>query len=568
MDRPPCAASAAARCRRKFVSGQLDEENPFVQNSSVLLVQPDDGVSVLVMDRIGVVSTAIYREESNYCNSGWSQAQVPARSENEDRRSNSPGARGTIARWPRDGRSHVARWPRDTSEVAGRLRYGWPRRWAALHHWLAGRLRTCWRTSPMMAARARRAMAPLVCATRCGDWWPDAVDVRRWLHVTAACWPARRRAALRDDARDRAPLLRRVKFFVVAAAGRPPLRRCRDGCDSEPEEVHFLMENHTTTEDEVFDLYNAEFTQDDLINALNEMVHEYRKLSQTFEEIKAENKGLKNSSVESSNAQLEDTDSLKTELSKLMIENDLLRNRSCELKSENERLNEVMSSWTKSFVSLSKLHETQKTLNDKSGLGFSVGESNSEGTSTQSDLAHDKFKKMNFVKASVIYNAYESVKYDDQNSGKLNQKCKARIGYIRSENSKPSWIKNRLEKDKAKAGSKSCVPNQSRRGSKKVKSVWIKVQPQRNLNGPHTKPKLNRSPNISARTLMDAHTRKNVKVIQVWVPKGLERQRFGVSEEESDVSCVSISWLPHLLSEQQQVELVVSIWYGVLEMSG
>ncbi|KZV58631.1 centromere-associated protein E [Dorcoceras hygrometricum] len=51
--RPPCAAAAAARCRRKFVSGQLDEENPFVQNSSVLLVQPDEGVSVLVVDRIG-----------------------------------------------------------------------------------------------------------------------------------------------------------------------------------------------------------------------------------------------------------------------------------------------------------------------------------------------------------------------------------------------------------------------------------------------------------------------------------------------------------------------------------
>ncbi|KZV32530.1 hypothetical protein F511_36735 [Dorcoceras hygrometricum] len=77
--------------------------------------------------------------------------------------------------------------------------------------------------------------------------------------------------------------------------------------DSEPEEVHCLMADHTTTEDE---------------------------LSQTFEEIKAENNGMKNSSVESSTAQLEDSDSLKTELSKLMIENDLLRNMSCELKSE------------------------------------------------------------------------------------------------------------------------------------------------------------------------------------------------------------------------------------------
>ncbi|KZV44936.1 hypothetical protein F511_15432, partial [Dorcoceras hygrometricum] len=84
------------------------------------------------------------------------------------------------------------------------------------------------------------------------------------------------------------------------------------------------------------------------------------------------------------------------------------------LSSENERLSQVMSSWTKSSVSLGKLHETQKPLNDKSGLGFSIGESSSGETSTQSDLAYDKFKKMNFVKASVIHDACESVKYNDQ----------------------------------------------------------------------------------------------------------------------------------------------------------
>ncbi|KZV37733.1 hypothetical protein F511_21958 [Dorcoceras hygrometricum] len=47
---PPCAA---ARLRRKIVSGQFDEENPFVLISSVLLVQADEGVSFLVVDRIG-----------------------------------------------------------------------------------------------------------------------------------------------------------------------------------------------------------------------------------------------------------------------------------------------------------------------------------------------------------------------------------------------------------------------------------------------------------------------------------------------------------------------------------
>ncbi|KZV18818.1 hypothetical protein F511_26750 [Dorcoceras hygrometricum] len=50
---PPPPPRAAARLRRKIVSGQLDEENPFVQNLSVLLVQADEGVSVLVVDRIG-----------------------------------------------------------------------------------------------------------------------------------------------------------------------------------------------------------------------------------------------------------------------------------------------------------------------------------------------------------------------------------------------------------------------------------------------------------------------------------------------------------------------------------
>ncbi|KZV06937.1 hypothetical protein F511_45580 [Dorcoceras hygrometricum] len=50
---PPCAAAAADR-RRKIVSGQFDEENPFVLISSELLVQPDEGVSDVVVDRIGV----------------------------------------------------------------------------------------------------------------------------------------------------------------------------------------------------------------------------------------------------------------------------------------------------------------------------------------------------------------------------------------------------------------------------------------------------------------------------------------------------------------------------------
>ncbi|KZV26331.1 hypothetical protein F511_07066 [Dorcoceras hygrometricum] len=232
------------------------------------------------------------------------------------------------------------------------------------------------------------------------------------------------------------------------------------------------------------------------------MVHEYRKLSQTFEEVKAENVDLKNSSAEPSTVELGKTDSLQIELSKLKTENESLRIRSSELESEIEKLKFIMSSWTQSSISLDKLCEIQKPANDRTGLDFNTSESSSGETyklceiqkpandrtgldfntsesssgetCTQSNLAHDKFKKMSFVKASVIHDPCESVWYDDQISELLNKKEKAGIGYDKPESSKSGWLKNRLDKENTKAGSKSFVQNQQRRGSKKVKSEWKK----------------------------------------------------------------------------------------------
>ncbi|KZV18693.1 hypothetical protein F511_14203 [Dorcoceras hygrometricum] len=223
------------------------------------------------------------------------------------------------------------------------------------------------------------------------------------------------------------------------------------------------------------------------------MVKEYRKISHTFEKVKAENADFKNSSVEPSTVGIGEADSLQIKLNKMMTENELLRNESSELKAENERLNDVMSSWTKSSVSLNKLQESQKPVNDKSGLGFNVSEISSGETSTQSQLISEM----------------------------LNKKGKVGIGYDRPESSKSGWLKNKLDKEKEKAGSKSFVQNQQRHGSRKIKSVWKKIQPRRDPIGQNIKPKLNRSHRTSAQTLMDYHTGKNVKVIQVWVPKGV-----------------------------------------------
>ncbi|KZV52456.1 hypothetical protein F511_20650 [Dorcoceras hygrometricum] len=245
-------------------------------------------------------------------------------------------------------------------------------------------------------------------------------------------------------------------------------------------------------EDEVFDFSNIEFTREDLISALHEMVDEYRKLSQTFEEVKAENKSLKNSSGEPSVSQLGESDSLKTEISKLETGNELLRMKSEELTFENDQLNYLVSSWTKSSVSLNKLTDSQKSINDKSGLGFNFSESCIGETSTQSNL---------------------------EDFWKMNHESKNGFEYVRPENNKSSWLRNRFVK--VKADFKSSVPNQQRHGSVKVKSGWKKAYSQRNLNGQSAKSNHNRFHNVYARTLVDTHTRRTVKVIQVWIPKGL-----------------------------------------------
>ncbi|KZV52292.1 hypothetical protein F511_35028 [Dorcoceras hygrometricum] len=178
-----------------------------------------------------------------------------------------------------------------------------------------------------------------------------------------------------------------------------PTNETCSSSDSE-EDAKCLMDDDT---DEVFDFSNSTFTLEDLVNALNEMVYEYKKLSQTFEDVKAENECLKDKSEDASCLQLDESDSLKTELSKLKTENESLRSTSNELTSENNRLNLLLSSWTKSSISLGKLHEVQKPFNDRTGLGFSSGESSSSNTSTQSYLTDDKLKTMSFIKDSTIH---------------------------------------------------------------------------------------------------------------------------------------------------------------------
>ncbi|KZV39368.1 peroxisome biogenesis protein 2 [Dorcoceras hygrometricum] len=173
-----------------------------------LLVQSDEGVSDLVVDRIGV-STAIYREEPDYCNHGWSQAQVPARFQIgiENRESNAGRRRvrrRTIAyaREARDLRTSSASLPL--------LRRG---------------------TSRNRCAYAGREWPPLpVRMTRAGRW--SARD-RRWKLLEWATLGAALVDAHRATSRALPPRVLRGGGAAVAGrrSGDAPasFRRSRDG---------------------------------------------------------------------------------------------------------------------------------------------------------------------------------------------------------------------------------------------------------------------------------------------------------------------------------------------------
>ncbi|KZV45831.1 hypothetical protein F511_35274 [Dorcoceras hygrometricum] len=114
--------------------------------------------------------------------------------------------------------------------------------------------------------------------------------------------------------------------------------------------------------EEVSDISNPKFTRD-LVTALNEMFLEYKNLSQSFKEVKAEKES------DAMSAELVSSSDMQAALCKLVTENEELRNKSEEILSENQWLAGIISSWTRSSLSLQQLHGATKRSDDRIGLG-------------------------------------------------------------------------------------------------------------------------------------------------------------------------------------------------------
>ncbi|KZV18407.1 hypothetical protein F511_19183 [Dorcoceras hygrometricum] len=192
-------AAAAARRRRKFGSGQLDEENPFVQNSSVLLVQADEGVSVLVVDRIGDIYRSLLRRADVIVTTVGARHKCQQDQKNENRRSNSPGRRLARRRPPCRARASARATPssagRAMDDLMSRAGRATRARWASDCAFVAGGWRRCIaRAAQAVVHGAARVAASLddgraSCSAAAGRRWCALVAhaPRRSLHVLACC---------------------------------------------------------------------------------------------------------------------------------------------------------------------------------------------------------------------------------------------------------------------------------------------------------------------------------------------------------------------------------------------
>ena len=237
-------------------------------------------------------------------------------------------------------------------------------------------------------------------------------------------------------------------------------------------------------DDEVFDFTSDQFSKTDLIDALNDMVVEYRNLSEKFSDLQTRNKILSASKTETviiEKGQKSDQNIFKIENSELCTENSKLKNIILTNENEIKRLNFIISSWTDSSIALKHMLGEQRPAKSKFGLGFV------ESMEPKSNLRVTQKSSIKFVK-STSFNPDE-VTRDSQNFKNL---------YVQPDASKNSWLKPKNKTDNYFDKTKTKPKNDFKKNVLKKKEV-TKAKPVETkiING------------------------KSVKVIQVWIPKGL-----------------------------------------------
>ena len=173
-----------------------------------------------------------------------------------------------------------------------------------------------------------------------------------------------------------------------------------DETDSEDEQttIKCLLANNV---EEDFDFGSEQFSKEELTEALNDMVIEYKKLSERLLEVQAENLTLKQQAeihqvetetepaeAESSISELNGLREVNSKLTKTILEKDFLI----------QKLNANVSAWTSSSTSLESMLNEQRPARCKFGLGYSEAEAETSKTDGFTKVG----KTMQFVKSTCV----------------------------------------------------------------------------------------------------------------------------------------------------------------------
>lgn len=91
-----------------------------------------------------------------------------------------------------------------------------------------------------------------------------------------------------------------------------------------------------STYDEVFDLSSTDFTRDDLVTAPHDMVNQFKRISQSFEKVKANQISLTDKDIESNWKQSGKVSSIKSEITNLKTEYEMIQLEHQQLIFEHE----------------------------------------------------------------------------------------------------------------------------------------------------------------------------------------------------------------------------------------
>ena len=258
--------------------------------------------------------------------------------------------------------------------------------------------------------------------------------------------------------------------------------------DSDTEEENITC---LSADDQVFDFSSNEFSKEELVDALNDMVIEYKKLADSLNENK-----LKSDSLNFSK-QNDEINVLQNRVSELAAENVILKAAAQSTSIENKRLNYIFKSWTKSGNILQQLHGQQRPDGCKSGLGFV--EKNPEEPKTK------LFKnKTFFVKKGAADETADI--HADQTS--QNEKESDTVNYVQPADSMSSWLKP-MKPKKIR-----CPVLETGQTSRRLPSQKYFSKIKKSLAGGIA----DRQKRFKTLKMLNG---RSIRIIQVWIPKGL-----------------------------------------------